>query len=132
MEGEYYLGGLETLKESIEKMKERYINTLSDRNHLLEMTDIYHHTLRKEEDEAKRIGRKLEAAYGSLEGTQRYLKESNLYTYQLQNDLIMSHLSCCMEGNVLGIVEEFPMEDGHAKSSYLQVLVKEDTIEYID
>ena len=57
MEGEYYLGGLETLKESIEKMKERYINTLSDRNHLLEMTDIYHHTLRKEEDEAKRIGR---------------------------------------------------------------------------
>ena len=44
----------------------------------------------------------------------------------------MSNLSCCMEGNVLGIVEEFPVEDGHEKSSYMQVLVKEDTIEYID
>ena len=37
-----------------------------------------------------------------------------------------------MEGNVLGIVEEFPVEDGHEKSLDLQVLVKEDTIEYID
>ena len=44
----------------------------------------------------------------------------------------MSHRSCCIEGNVLGIVEEFPVEDGHEKSSDLQVLVKDDTIEYID
>ena len=44
----------------------------------------------------------------------------------------MSHLSCCMEGNVLGIVEKFTVEDGHEESSNLQVLVKEDTIEYID
>ena len=44
----------------------------------------------------------------------------------------MSHLSCCMEGNVLGIVEEFSVEDGHEKSLDLQVLVEEDTIEYID
>ena len=44
----------------------------------------------------------------------------------------MSHLSCCMEGNVLGIMEESHVEDEHEKSSYLQVLVKEDTIEYMD
>ena len=44
----------------------------------------------------------------------------------------MSHRSCCMEGNVLGIVKEFPVEDGHEKILDLQVLVKEDTIEYID
>ena len=44
----------------------------------------------------------------------------------------MSHLSCCMEGNVLGIMEESYVEDGHEKSSDLKALVKEDTIEYID
>ena len=38
----------------------------------------------------------------------------------------------CLGRNVLGIVEEFPAEDGHEKSSDLQVSVKEDTIEYID
>ena len=37
-----------------------------------------------------------------------------------------------MERNVLGIMEESNVEDEHEKSSYLQVVVKEDTIEYID
>ena len=32
----------------------------------------------------------------------------------------------------MGIVEKFPVEDGHEKILDLQVLVKEDTIEYID
>ena len=36
----------------------------------------------------------------------------------------MSHLSCCMEENVLGIMEELHMEDSHEEGAYLQVLVK--------
>ena len=36
----------------------------------------------------------------------------------------MSHLSCCMEGNVLGIIEEPHVEDNHVGGADLQVLVK--------
>ena len=36
----------------------------------------------------------------------------------------MSHLSCCMEGNVLGIMEEPHVEDSHEEGADLQVLVK--------
>ena len=78
LEGEAFLRDLETLKEAIYKMKESYMNMLSDRNHLLEMTNIYHHALRKEEDEVESIGSELEATYGSLESTQRALQESKL------------------------------------------------------
>ena len=36
----------------------------------------------------------------------------------------MSHLSCCMEGNVLGIMEEPHVEDIHEEGADLQVIVK--------
>ena len=36
----------------------------------------------------------------------------------------MSHLSCCMEGNVLGIMEQPHVEDNHEEGANLQVLVK--------
>ena len=50
-----------------------------------------------------------------------------MHIYQLQRDLKVSQLSCWMEGNVLGIMEESHVEDGHEKSSDLQVFVKQDT-----
>ena len=36
----------------------------------------------------------------------------------------MSHLSCCMEGNVLGIMEEPHVDDIHEEGADLQVLAK--------
>ena len=36
----------------------------------------------------------------------------------------MSHLSCCMEGNFLGIMEEPHAKDNHEEEADLQVLVK--------
>ena len=42
----------------------------------------------------------------------------------------MSHLSCCMEGNVLGIMEEPHVEDNHEEGAYLQVFVKSHYEEY--
>ena len=89
---------LETIKEAIDKMKEIYMNLLSDRNHLLELTNIYHHALRKEEDVIEeRLGRKLEPAYDSLENTEIALKESKLHISQLliripHIDLLRVHL----------------------------------------
>ena len=108
------------------------MSLLSDRNHIFELTNIYHHALIKDEDVAKGFGSELEVAYDSLENTQISLQESKLYTYKLKKDLNVPHLSFCMEGNVLDIMEEYHVDDEHEKSSDLQVLVKEDTIEYID
>ena len=36
----------------------------------------------------------------------------------------MSPFSCCMEGNILGIMEEPHVEDRHEEGANLQVLVK--------
>ena len=78
LEGEAFLGYFETLKEVVEKIKESYMNFLSCRNHLLEVTKIYHHALIREEDEAEGIGNELEVSNVSLECTQKALQESNL------------------------------------------------------
>ena len=75
LEAEYFLGYFETLKEVVDKMKESYMNFLSDRNHLLEVTKIYHHALRREEYEEKRLVNDLGDAYVSLERTQKTLQE---------------------------------------------------------
>ena len=93
------------------------MNLLSGRYHLLMMADMYHIALKKEEEESDMLTHELEITSNSLKSTQRSLQESKLQNYQLQKELRMSHLSCCMEGNVLGIVEEFSVEDGHEKSS---------------
>ena len=44
--------------------------------------------------------------------------------YQLQRDLKVSPLLCCMEGNVLVLMEEPHVEDSHKEGADLQVLVK--------
>ena len=41
------------------------------------------------------------------------------------------HLSSCMEGNALAMMEEFHVEDEHEESYDLQVLVKGDDMEYL-
>ena len=59
-----------------------------------------------------------------LKSTQRSLQESKLQIYKLQKDLKVSHLSCCKEGNVLGIMEKPHVEDNHEDRADLQVFVK--------
>ena len=54
-------------------MKESYMKFPSYRNNLLEVTKIYHHDLRREEDEVERLGSELEATHVSLKITQKSL-----------------------------------------------------------
>ena len=91
------MGDFKNLKEALTKMNEIYMNFLSNNNHLLEVTKIYHHALRREEYGVERIGRKLEVAYVSLESTHKDLQESKLQIYQLLKELVVHHLSSCME-----------------------------------
>ena len=100
------------------KLNERYANLLSDRDHLLMVAEMYHSAFKKEE-ESDRLTHELEITSNSLNTTQRSLQESKLQTYQLQKELIMSHLSCCMEGNVPSIMEKSHVEEGHEKIEHL-------------
>ena len=78
MEGEAFLEECIELKEGMAKMKERYINLLSDRYHLLLMAEMYHCAVKKEEEEVERLTNKLEITNDLLKSTQISLKESNL------------------------------------------------------
>ena len=49
MEGEALLEECIALKEGMAKMKESYMNLLSDRDHLLTMAEMYHCVVKKEE-----------------------------------------------------------------------------------
>ena len=115
MEGEAFIEECIALKEGMAKMKENYMNLLSDRYHLLMIVDMYHSALKKEEEETNGLTHELEITSSSLKSTERSLQDSNLQTYQLQKELRMSHLSCCMEGNVLGIMGKSRVEEGHEK-----------------
>ena len=124
MEGEAFLEGSIALKEGMDNMNEIYMNLLYEIYHLLMVAEMYHCAVKKEEEESKRLTNKLEITNDLLKSTQRSLEESKLQICQLQKELKVSHLSCCMEGNVLGIMEEPHVEDNHEGGAYLQVLVK--------
>ena len=52
MEGEAFMEECITLKEGIAKMKENYMNLLSDKDYLLMMAEMCHSALKKEEEES--------------------------------------------------------------------------------
>ena len=83
MEGEYFLEECIALKEGISKMKERYMNLLSDREYLLMVAEMYHSALKKEEEKSENITNKLEITNNLLKSTQRSLQDSKLQIFQL-------------------------------------------------
>ena len=95
-------------------MKERYANLLSNRYHLLMVAKMYHSAFKKEE-ESDSLTHELDIAGNSVNTTQISLQESKLQTYQLQKELILSHLSRCMEGNISSIMAKSHVEEGHEK-----------------
>ena len=97
---------------------------ISDIEYLLMVAEMYHSALKKEEEKSENITNKLEITSNLLKSTQRFLQESKLQICQLQKELKVSRLSCCMEGNILGIMEEPHVQDNHEGGAYLQVLVK--------
>ena len=66
------------LKEGMASMKERYMNLLSDRDHLLTMAEMYHCVVKKEEEEVERLTNKLEITIDLLKSTQISLRESKV------------------------------------------------------
>ena len=67
-------------------MKEGYMNLLSDRDHLLIVSEMYHCTVKKEEAESERLTNKLEITNELLKRTQISLQESKLQISQLQKE----------------------------------------------
>ena len=124
MEGEAFLEECIALKEGMAKMKERYMNLIYDREYLLMVSKMYHSALKKEEEKLENITNKLEITSNLLKSTQRSLQDSKLQIFQFQKEIKVSHLSYCMEGSVLGIMEEPHVEDSHEGGADLQVLVK--------
>ena len=96
MEGESFMGEYIELKEGMDKMKDNYMNLLSEKDHLLMMDEMYHSALKKEEEESDRLDNKLEITSDLLKSTRIFLQDSNLKIYQLQKELNVSSLSCCM------------------------------------
>ena len=75
-EGEAFLEECIELIEGMAKMKEIYVNLISDRDHLLMVAEMYHHALKQEEEEYDRLTHELEITSNSLKSTQRYIQES--------------------------------------------------------
>ena len=73
MEGEAFMEECIALKEGMENIKEKYMNLVSDGDHLLMMDEMYHSALKKEEEESERLDNKLEIIGGLLKSTQRFL-----------------------------------------------------------
>ena len=69
MEGESLLEEFLALKEGMEKIKENYMNLLSNKDHLLIMAKMYHCAVKKEEEELERLTNKLEITNELLKST---------------------------------------------------------------
>ena len=75
MEGEAFMEECIALQEGMAKMKENYMNLLSDRDHLLMMVEMYHSALKKEEEESDRLTHELDITNNSLKTTKISLQE---------------------------------------------------------
>ena len=62
IEGAAFLEECIALKEGMAKMKERYMNLLFDRYHLLIVSEMYHFAV-KDEEESERLTNKLKITY---------------------------------------------------------------------
>ena len=87
MEGEAFLEECIALKEGMAKLKERYMNLISNKEHLLMVAEMYHCAFKRETQEYERIHSKWEATYDSLKRTQEALQDSRLQIDQIQRDL---------------------------------------------
>ena len=105
MEGEAFLEECIELKEGMAKMKERYMNLIFDIEYLIMVAEMYNSELKKEEEKLDNLTNTLGITSNLLKRTQRSLQESRFHIFQFQKDLKLSHLSCYIEGNVLGIME---------------------------
>ena len=96
------------------------MNLISDREHLLIVSEMYHCAFTRKTKESKRIHSKWEATYDSLKRTQEALQDSRLYIDQIQRDLNVPHPPYCMEnnhlhmvGSILDVMKEPRVEDNH-------------------
>ena len=69
MEGYAFLEECIALKEGMDKMKEIYMNLLSNKYHILLMAKMYHCEVKKEEEEVERLTNKLEITNDLLKST---------------------------------------------------------------
>ena len=60
LEGYSLLEAFIALKEGMIKMKESYVNLIYDREHILMVSEMYHNSLKKEEEESERLSSKLD------------------------------------------------------------------------
>ena len=117
---EAFLEDCIAVKEGMSKMKESYMNLISDREHLLMVAEMYHCAFERETQESRRLHSKWEATYDSVKRTQEALQESRLQIDQIQRDLNVPHPPYCMEKNHVNMIIS------HARWGvwYIQILLK--------
>lgn len=100
-------------------MKSNFLLLLSDRDHLLQLNEIYFNALRRKEDEVDKLTYELKVAMDSVKNTQMALQESENQVDELCLKLSLTHLSIIQEGNYAKIVDIKQivegMEDLHEK-----------------
>jgi hypothetical protein len=76
LNGESSIDEFQTLRERVNVMRNDYQRLLMDRDYLLEVSTIYHGTLKEKETEVGRFTHELVGTHGLLKGTQTVLQES--------------------------------------------------------
>lgn len=74
-------------------VKTNFLHLLSDRDHLLQLNEIYFDALRRKEDEADKLTYKLKATMDSLKSTQMALQELENQVDELCLELRLTHSS---------------------------------------
>jgi hypothetical protein len=75
-DGGFFMDDLHTLRERVSVMRIDYQQLLMDRDHLLEIGEMYNRALREQELEVDQLTHELGSTRGFLEGTQTTLQES--------------------------------------------------------
>jgi len=93
IEGELSLVDLQVLKEALVVMKSNYVHLISDRDHLLNLDEIYFDVLRGKEDEVDKLTFELKVTMDFLKSTQMALQESENQVDDLCLELTLAHSS---------------------------------------
>ncbi|KAH9322813.1 hypothetical protein KI387_017452, partial [Taxus chinensis] len=121
IEAESSHDSLQEIKDGMGTMKTNYLHLLSDRDHLLNLAEVYSDALRRKEEEVDKLSQELEVTRDSLVSTQLALQDSESHVDELFLELSLARDSLCISETQSSMAAKAHVEDSSMSSSSIHI-----------
>ncbi|KAH9329864.1 hypothetical protein KI387_001972, partial [Taxus chinensis] len=121
IEAESSHDSLQEIKDGMGTMKTNYLHLHSNRDHLLNLAEVYSDALRRKEEEVDKLSQELEVTRDSLVSTQLALQDSESHVDELCLELSLARDSLCISETQSSMAAKAHVEDSSMSSSSIHI-----------